>query len=261
MRVVIQRTGHASVTINGTCKSAIRKGFMILVGIEETDGKEDIDWLCKKIVNLRVFDDENGVMNKSILDIDGEILVISQFTLHASTRKGNRPSYIRAAKPEISVPLYEQFCKELSFALGKEIGTGEFGADMKVELVNDGPVTICMDTKTRNNDVKRSTTRSGLLDKKYGVRYFSELTNMAVLTEEVGELARVMARKYGDQSFKEGEKDNVEEEIADVLWVLLCIANQTDVDITEAFARSIEKKTKRDQARHINNPKLSDHGE
>ena len=114
MRVVIQRTGHASVTINGTCKSAIRKGFMILVGIEETDGKEDIDWLCKKIVNLRVFDDENGVMNKSILDIDGEILVISQFTLHASTRKGNRPSYIRAAKPEISVPLYEQFYKELS---------------------------------------------------------------------------------------------------------------------------------------------------
>ena len=127
MRVVIQRTGHASVTINGTCKSAIRKGFMILVGIEETDGKEDIDWLCKKIVNLRVFDDENGVMNKSILDIDGEIL----------------------AKPEISVPLYEQFCKELSFALGKEIGTGEFGADMKVELVNDGPVTICMDTKNK----------------------------------------------------------------------------------------------------------------
>ena len=131
MRVVIQRTGHASVTINGTCKSAIRKGFMILVGIEETDGKEDIDWLCK------------------ILVIDGEILVISQFTLHASTRKGNRPSYIRAAKPEISVPLYEQFCKELSFALGKEIGTGEFGADMKVELVNDGPVTICMDTKNK----------------------------------------------------------------------------------------------------------------
>ena len=141
MRVVIQRTGHASVTINGTCKSAIQKGFMILVGIEETDGKEDIDWLCKKIVNLRVFDDENGVMNKSILDINGDILVISQFTLHASTKKGNRPSYIRAVKPEISVPLYEQFCKE--------IGTGEFGADMKVELLNDGPVTICMDTKNK----------------------------------------------------------------------------------------------------------------
>ena len=148
-RVVIQRTGHASVTINGTCKSAIQKGFMILVGIEETDDKEDIDWLCKKIVNLRVFDDENGVMNKSILDINGDILVISQFTLHASTKKGNRPSYIRAAKPEISVPLYEQFCKELSLALGKEIGTGEFGADMKVELLNDGPVTICMDTKNK----------------------------------------------------------------------------------------------------------------
>ena len=120
-----------------------------MVGIEETDGQEDIDRLCKKIVNLRVFDDENGVMNKSILDINGEILVISQFTLHASTKKGNRPSYIRAAKPDISVPLYEQFCKDLSFLLGKEIGTGEFGADMKVELLNDGPVTICMDTKNK----------------------------------------------------------------------------------------------------------------
>lgn len=168
MRVVIQRTGHASVTINGTCKSAIRKGFMILVGIEETDGKEDIDWLCKKIVNLRVFDDENGVMNKSILDIDGEILVISQFTLHASTRKGNRPSYIRAAKPEISVPLYEQFCKELSFALGKEIGTGEFGADMKVELVNDGPVTICMNFMTLSSlSVLLSVVRSMQLNRNF----------------------------------------------------------------------------------------------
>lgn len=149
MRVVIQRAGNASVTINGKCKSAIGKGMLILVGIEEADGREDIDWLCKKIVNLRIFDDENGVMNKSILDINGEILVISQFTLHASTKKGNRPSYIRAAKPEISIPLYEQFCKEISLALGKEIGTGEFGADMKVELLNDGPVTICMDTKNK----------------------------------------------------------------------------------------------------------------
>ena len=149
MRVVIQRAGHASVTIDGTCKSTIGKGLLILVGIEETDGQEDIDWLCKKIVNLRVFDDENGVMNKSILDIKGEILVVSQFTLHASTKKGNRPSYIRAAKPEISIPLYEQFCRELSSSLGKEIGTGEFGADMKVELLNDGPVTICMDTKNK----------------------------------------------------------------------------------------------------------------
>ena len=149
MRVVIQRAGHASVTIDGTCKSAIGKGLLKLVGIEETDGQEDIDWLCKKIVNLRVFDDENGVMNKSILDIKGEILVVSQFTLHASTKKGNRPSYIRAAKPEISIPLYEQFCRELSSSLGKEIGTGEFGADMKVELLNDGPVTICMDTKNK----------------------------------------------------------------------------------------------------------------
>lgn len=149
MRVVIQRISHASVTINGHCKSAIRGGMLILIGIEETDGQEDIDWLCKKIVNLRIFDDENGVMNKSILDSEGEILVISQFTLHASTKKGNRPSYIKAAKPEISVPLYEQFCKELSSLLGKEIGTGEFGADMKVELLNDGPVTICIDTKNK----------------------------------------------------------------------------------------------------------------
>ncbi len=149
MRVVIQRTGHASVTIDGTCKSAIGKGLLILVGIEEADGQEDIDWLCKKIVNLRIFDDENGVMNRSILDAGGDILVISQFTLHASTKKGNRPSYIHAAKPETAIPLYEQFCRELSSALGKDIGTGEFGADMKVELLNDGPVTICIDTKNK----------------------------------------------------------------------------------------------------------------
>lgn len=149
MRVVIQRAGHASVTINGHCKSAIGKGLMILVGIEEADNHEDIDWLCKKIVNLRIFDDENGIMNKSVLDIDGEILVISQFTLHASTKKGNRPSYIHAAKPDISIPLYEEFCRCLTEALGKEIGTGEFGADMKVELLNDGPVTICIDTKNK----------------------------------------------------------------------------------------------------------------
>jgi len=149
MRVVIQRTGHASVTIDGVCKSAIGKGLLVLVGIEESDGKDDIDWLCKKIVNLRIFDDEQGVMNKSVVEAEGEILVISQFTLHASTKKGNRPSYIRAARPETAVPLYEEFCKELSMALGKEIGTGRFGADMKVELLNDGPVTICMDTKNK----------------------------------------------------------------------------------------------------------------
>lgn len=149
MRVVIQRVKHASVTINGSCKSAIKNGQLILVGFEEADTKEDIDWLCKKIVNLRIFDDENGVMNKSILDMGGDILVVSQFTLHASTRKGNRPSYIKAAKPDIAIPLYNQFCDELSIALGKQVGTGEFGADMKVELLNDGPVTICMDTKTK----------------------------------------------------------------------------------------------------------------
>lgn len=149
MRVVIQRVSHASVTIDGICKSSIERGLLILVGIEESDGKEDIDWLTKKAVNLRIFDDENGVMNKSVLDIDGEILIISQFTLHASTKKGNRPSYIKAARPEIAIPLYNSFCKEVSEALGKEVGTGEFGADMKIELLNDGPVTICIDTKTK----------------------------------------------------------------------------------------------------------------
>ena len=149
MRIVIQRVNHASVTIEGHCKSSIGKGMLILVGIEEADGQEDIDWLCKKIVNLRIFDDENGVMNKSILEDGGEILVISQFTLHASTKKGNRPSYIRAAKHDIAIPLYDYFCRELSIGLGKEVGTGEFGADMKVELLNNGPVTICMDTKNK----------------------------------------------------------------------------------------------------------------
>ena len=149
MRVVIQRTAHASVTINGHCKASIGRGLLVLVGIEETDGQEDIDWLCKKIVNLRIFDDENGVMNRSVLDTGGDILVVSQFTLHASTKKGNRTSYIRAARHEISIPLYERFCKDLSTALGKEVGTGEFGADMKVELLNDGPVTICIDTKNK----------------------------------------------------------------------------------------------------------------
>ena len=149
MRVVIQRVSHASVTINGVCKSAIKEGFMVLVGIEEADTKEDADWLCKKIIGLRIFDDENGVMNKSILDVGGEILVISQFTLMASTKKGNRPSYIRAACHETAIPLYEYFCNELSIGLGKEVGTGEFGADMKVELLNNGPVTICIDTKNK----------------------------------------------------------------------------------------------------------------
>jgi len=149
MRVVIQRVSHASVTIGGVCKSAIREGLMILVGIEEADTREDADWLCKKMLNLRIFDDENGVMNRSVIDVNGEILVVSQFTLMASTKKGNRPSYIRAAGHQTAVPLYEYFCNELSIGLGKEVGTGEFGADMKVELLNNGPVTICMNTKNK----------------------------------------------------------------------------------------------------------------
>ena len=149
MRTVIQKVTHASVSIKDKCKVKIGKGFLVLLGIEEADGQEDIDWLCKKIVNLRVFEDEAGVMNKSILEEDGEILVISQFTLMASTKKGNRPSYIKAARHEISIPLYEKFCTTLSRVLGKEVGTGEFGAYMKVELLNDGPVTIYIDTKNK----------------------------------------------------------------------------------------------------------------
>ncbi|KAA6342347.1 D-aminoacyl-tRNA deacylase [termite gut metagenome] len=149
MKTVIQRVLHASVSINGICKSVIEKGLLIFIGIEETDDTKDVEWLCKKIVNLRIFNDDIGIMNKSVIDIQGDMLIISQFTLHASTKKGNRPSYIKAAKHEIAIPLYNQFCKYISQLLGKEVGTGEFGADMKVELLNDGPVTICMDTKNK----------------------------------------------------------------------------------------------------------------
>ena len=149
MRIVIQRVSHASVTIEENVKSAIQKGYLILLGICEEDTSEDIDWLVRKVIGLRVFEDENGVMNRSIMDVEGEILVISQFTLFASYKKGNRPSWLRAAKHEISIPLYNEFCSKLSEALGKQVSTGEFGADMKVELLNDGPVTICMDTKNK----------------------------------------------------------------------------------------------------------------
>ncbi len=149
MRIVIQRVSKASVTIADKVKSAIGKGYLILLGIEETDSSADVDWLVRKVIGLRVFDDEQGVMNRSIMDVEGEILVISQFTLFASYKKGNRPSWLRAAKHEISVPLYEEFCQKLSQELGKPVGTGEFGAYMQVELLNDGPVTICMDTKNK----------------------------------------------------------------------------------------------------------------
>ena len=149
MRVVIQRVQHASVTIEGTLHSKIGKGYLILLGVCEEDTSEDVEWLVKKIVGLRVFEDENGVMNRSIMEEDGEALVVSQFTLYASYKKGNRPSWFRAASHEISIPLYEEFCSKLSEAMNKPVGTGEFGADMKVELLNDGPVTICKDTKNK----------------------------------------------------------------------------------------------------------------
>lgn len=149
MKTVTQRVQYASVTIDGVVKSKIGKGLLILVGIEDRDTQEDIDWLCKKICNLRIFDDEQGVMNRSVMDVDGEILVVSQFTLQASTKKGNRPSYIRASKPEVAIPMYESFCAEMGIQLGKEVQTGTFGADMKVELLNDGPVTILIDSQNK----------------------------------------------------------------------------------------------------------------
>lgn len=149
MRLVIQRVRHASVTIEGTVKASIGQGLLVLVGIEECDSREDVEWLVGKTARLRIFDDENGVMNRSLIDIGGEALVVSQFTLFASYKKGNRPSWYRAAQHEISIPLYEEFCRQLSKAIGKAVGTGEFGADMKVELLNDGPVTIIMDSKNR----------------------------------------------------------------------------------------------------------------
>ena len=149
MRAVIQRVTHASVTIEGCVHGQIDHGYLILLGVCDEDSMEDVDWLVKKIANLRVFGDENNVMNRSIIDINCNCLVVSQFTLFASYKKGNRPSWFRAGSHEHSIPLYEAFCRDLSEAIGKTVGTGEFGADMKVELLNDGPVTICMDTKNK----------------------------------------------------------------------------------------------------------------
>ena len=149
MRAVIQRVSRASVTIEGKIKGEIGCGYLILLGVCDEDTMEDVEWLVKKIANLRVFNDDNGVMNRSIIEVGGNCLVVSQFTLFASYKKGNRPSWFRAGSHEHSIPLYEAFCQQLSEAIGKDVGTGEFGADMKVELINDGPVTICMDTKNK----------------------------------------------------------------------------------------------------------------
>ncbi len=149
MRAVIQRVSHASVTVEGKIISEIGQGLLILLGVEDEDGAEDVEWLSRKVANLRIFNDADGVMNDSLRDVAGGAIVVSQFTLHASTKKGNRPSYIRAAKPDTAVPLYEAFVTQLQQDLGRKVGTGVFGADMKVELLNDGPVTIMMDTKAR----------------------------------------------------------------------------------------------------------------
>ena len=149
MRIVIQRVSEASVAVNNSEVAAIKKGLLILLGIVNDDSKEDINWLCNKITNLRIFPDEDGVMNQSLIDVKGDVILVSQFTLHANTKKGNRPSYIKAAKPDVAIPLYESFIKSLQNSLGKSIQTGEFGADMKVHLVNDGPVTIIIDSKIK----------------------------------------------------------------------------------------------------------------
>ena len=149
MRLLIQRVTKASITINNIEERKINKGLVVLVGIEERDTSEDIDFLCKKIINLRIFDDANGVMNDSVLDVNGDIMLVSQFTLQASTKKGNRPSYIKAAKPEISIPLYEELIDKLNNALSRPIVTGEFGADMQINLINDGPVTIWIDSHNK----------------------------------------------------------------------------------------------------------------
>jgi len=149
MIALVQRVSEASVTIENEVRGKIGPGLLILLGIEDADGKEDINWLSRKVASLRIFNDEEGVMNKSLMDVDGEMLIISQFTLHASTKKGNRPSYIKAAKPDVATPLYEQFIAAAEQQIGKKVATGEFGADMKVGLVNDGPVTISIDTKDK----------------------------------------------------------------------------------------------------------------
>jgi D-tyrosyl-tRNA(Tyr) deacylase len=149
LRIVIQRVTEASVTVEGTIIGSIGTGLLVLVGIEEVDTKQDIEWLSGKLVNLRIFEDEQGVMNKSVLDIEGEVLIVSQFTLHASTKKGNRPSYIKAAKPDFAIPMYEDFVAQVSRDLNKKVQTGKFGADMKVALLNDGPVTICIDSQNK----------------------------------------------------------------------------------------------------------------
>ncbi|KAB5489988.1 MULTISPECIES: D-aminoacyl-tRNA deacylase [Flagellimonas] len=149
MRAVIQRVSRASVTVDGLVVSAIGQGLLVLLGIEDADGKEDTEWLSQKITNLRIFNDEHGVMNRSVMDLGGDVIVVSQFTLHAQTKKGNRPSYIKASKPDVAIPIYEAFVQKMEQVLGKKVGTGIFGADMKVELLNDGPVTITMDTKNK----------------------------------------------------------------------------------------------------------------
>jgi len=149
MRVVVQRVSSASVEVNGSIVGAIGKGMMVLVGVEDADTLEDIQWLSSKLIQLRIFEDKAGVMNVSLKDIEGELLLVSQFTLHASTKKGNRPSYIKASKPEIAIPIYEQFKQQLEMDLGRKVASGIFGADMKVSLINDGPVTIIIDTKNK----------------------------------------------------------------------------------------------------------------
>eukprot|EP01133_Synstelium_polycarpum_P004818 gene4818-5605_t len=201
---------------------------------------EDLDWLAQKIAGIRIFSDENGLMNKSLADINGNILLISQFTLFAATKKGNRPGFTRAARPDQAIPLYESMIVKLSALTGKEVQRGLFGADMKINLLNDEA------QQTVDQWIKTT-----------GIRYFNELTNTAILMEEVGEVARIMSRKYGEQSFKKSDLSvDLGDEMADVLFVLICLANQTGIDLTSAMEKNLLKKTNRDAERHKNNKKL-----
>eukprot|EP01037_Dinobryon_pediforme_P018602 gene18602-18891_t len=242
MRAVLQRVSEASCSVEGEITGAISGGFLVLLGVEDTDTTEDMQWLAQKITGMRVFGDENGLMNKALADVDGSILLISQFTLFAQTKKGNRPSFIRAARPDKAIPLYEQMITVLEGLTGKKVQTGIFGADMKVSLE--------MEIKEAQQLVDKWINTKG-------IRYFNELTNTAILMEEVGEVARIMARQYGEQSFKKSDTEiNLADEMADVLFVLICLANQTGIDLTVALEKNMEKKSIRDADRHRNNEKL-----
>lgn len=277
MRVVIQRVRKASVTIDGGVHASIGGGLLVLLGIEDSDGPEDVDWLSGKVCQLRIFNDENGVMNRSVIDTAGDVLVVSQFTLHASTKKatglpisalrGTRwqflstklswpgwpPAWASRYRQVFSAPIcwspWKTTARLLSGSTAKTVNKPLFTR----RVPPDGSQMIDMQQLT----VKQAQQEVDEWIKTIGVRYFGELTNLGILMEEVGELSRIMVRKFGEQSFKASDQGReLADEMADVLWVLICLANQTGVDLESAFRRNMEKKTGRDADRHRQNPKL-----